>query len=52
MRLIGWGEEGGSPYWLLANSWGSKWGEGGLVKFLRGSNHCGIEASIFTGVPK
>lgn len=52
MRVIGWGEEGGNPYWLIANSWGTGWGENGLVKFLRGSNHMNIESWIATGTPK
>ncbi|KAG1653019.1 Cathepsin B [Nymphon striatum] len=30
VKIIGWGEENGVPYWLIANSWGNKWGDNGL----------------------
>lgn len=52
MRAIGWGEEKGTAYWLIANSWGSGWGEKGYIRFLRGSNHCGIEGYVSSGLPK
>jgi cathepsin B len=42
---IGWGVQDGLPYWLCQNSWGGAWGEKGHFKILRGSNHCGIEAT-------
>ena len=44
IRLLGWGEENGTPYWLVANSWNYDWGDGGTFKILRGSDHCGIES--------
>lgn len=52
VKLMGYGKEGGIPYWLLANSWNTKWGDGGFFKMLRGRNECGIESSIVAGLPK
>lgn len=49
VKIIGWGTENGVPYWLAANSWGSKWGLNGFFKILRGSNHCSIEENVFAG---
>jgi hypothetical protein len=28
VTLVGWGVEGGVPYWIGQNSWGNSWGEG------------------------
>jgi len=51
VKIIGWGEEGGSAYWLVANSWNEDWGDQGLFKIARGNNECGIEAGIVAGLP-
>jgi cathepsin B len=52
IRILGWGVENGTPYWLCANSWNSDWGDKGFFKILRGSNECGIEDDIQAGLPK
>ncbi|XP_066569398.1 cathepsin B-like [Amia ocellicauda] len=52
IKILGWGEENGTPYWLAANSWNTDWGEDGFFRFLRGQNHCGIESQIVAGIPK
>nr|CAA93278.1 cysteine proteinase [Haemonchus contortus] len=49
IKIIGWGKEGGVPYWLIANSWHNDWGENGYFRILRGSNHCGIEENVVAG---
>lgn len=51
VKMIGWGEENGTPYWLMVNSWGEQWGDKGLFKIRRGTNECGIEDSSTAGVP-
>lgn len=29
IKILGWGEENGVPYWLAANSWNTDWGDNG-----------------------
>ncbi|KIH48661.1 papain family cysteine protease [Ancylostoma duodenale] len=51
VKVIGWGTENGTDYWLIANSWNSDWGEnGGYFRILRGSNHCQIEQKVVAGM--
>ena len=38
VRLIGWGDDGGTPYWLVANEWSTSWGEGGFFRIHRTAN--------------
>uniref|UniRef100_A0A7M4E284 Cathepsin B n=1 Tax=Crocodylus porosus TaxID=8502 RepID=A0A7M4E284_CROPO len=52
IRILGWGVENDTPYWLAANSWNTDWGDNGFFKILRGQDHCGIESEIVAGVPK
>lgn len=32
IKILGWGEENGTPYWLAANSWNSDWGDKGTTQ--------------------
>lgn len=52
IRIVGWGTENGTPYWLIANSYGDTWGDKGFFKMLRGSNHLGIESTVIAGLPQ
>lgn len=52
IKIIGWGTESGSPYWLVANSWGVNWGESGFFKIYRGDDQCGIESAVVAGKAK
>jgi len=51
IRILGWGVEDSTPYWLVANSWNADWGDKGFFKILRGKNECGIESDINGGMP-
>lgn len=52
IKVLGWGVEDGTKYWLCANSWNTDWGDNGFFKIVRGEDHCGIESEIVAGVPK
>jgi len=46
IRIVGWGQENGVPYWKVANSWNSYWGENGYFRIIRGKDECGIESDV------
>ncbi|XP_065212779.1 cathepsin B-like cysteine proteinase 4 [Planococcus citri] len=51
VKIIGWGEEKGVKYWIIANSWGESWGENGTFRMIRGEDNCGIEDEVYAGIP-
>lgn len=50
VRLVGWGELNGVPYWKIANSWNADWGMNGYFLIKRGVDECGIEDSGAAGL--
>jgi cathepsin B len=52
VKILGWGTEDNTPYWLIANSWNEDWGLQGYFKMIRGKDDCGIESGISAGTPK
>ncbi|KAI1692254.1 papain family cysteine protease domain-containing protein [Ditylenchus destructor] len=51
VRLIGWGEENGTLFWILANTFNSDWGDHGFFRIVRGSNECNIEEAAVGALP-
>ncbi|XP_038105166.1 cathepsin B [Culex quinquefasciatus] len=51
VKIIGWGVENGTEYWLITSTFGIGWGNQGTAMFLRGVNHLGIESHVHCGTP-
>jgi len=47
VKIIGWGYEQNTHYWLVANSWGTSWGLQGFFKIAFGQ--CGIDNQAVAG---
>jgi len=52
VKMLGWGVDNGTPYWICANSWNGDWGNGGYFNILRGQDECGIEDDVCAGMAK
>ncbi len=52
VSLVGWGVEGGLPYWICQNSWGAGWGENGFFRIARGVDASSIESRSGLSVVK
>ena len=51
IRVVGWGEENGIKYWIIANSWSQDWGIGGFFKMKIGIKECQLENNFAACIP-
>lgn len=51
IEIVGYGEENGTKYWHVRNSWGTYWGMNGFFKIVRGKNNLAIESDCHYMVP-
>jgi len=52
VRIVGWGEENGVKYWIIANSWGIEWGMNGYFRMQRMMPECQLEDNVVTMKPR
>eukprot|EP00796_Vickermania_ingenoplastis_P007859 gene7859-5486_t len=50
MLLVGYDDESDPPYWIIKNSWGTKWGEEGYLLLKKGVNLCLVSDYVIAGV--
>jgi len=47
VKIVGWNQENGENYWIVANSWGASWGMNGFFNIAFGQ--CGIDSDAVSG---
>lgn len=49
IKIFGWGVSGGTNYWICSNSWGTTWGQNGIVWIAFGQ--VGVDSTGLAGSP-
>lgn len=52
VKIIGWGVESGTPYWLITSTFGEQFGLKGLFKIVRGKDEAIIESLVNAALPR
>ena len=47
VQTVGWGSESGQNYFIVRNSWGSKWGDNGYIKIAEVTADLGICGMLY-----
>jgi len=50
VKIVGWGNESGTNYWIAANSWSANWGENGFFKIAFGQ--VGFDSDVYACTPE
>lgn len=49
VKIVGWGNENGTDYWIVQNSWGPNWAENGFFRIAFGEVN--IDSMCIAGKP-
>jgi len=49
VKVVGWGLEGSTRFWIAANSWNAGWGESGFFRIQEGQ--CGFDSNMIVADP-
>jgi len=50
VQLLGYDDGASTPYWLVRNSWGTSWGENGLLRLQMGQDTCAMADAVTNAV--